>query len=560
VSTWSRWRSSLRAKILGIVTIGIVVPVTLIGAWTSRRLEHAGKELLRSELDSTLAEMERLIARDWPVRRGELMLLAENNVVPTLVSDTGTRPGLDDEEFIKTAFAQLGGAVTEIIWTNAAGRPTWRLLQNPGGTLELSPATAAGEVPRSRIGQLVVHVPITDGATEHTYGAMAAVLRASSLVPADPMPGLPPAARFRVIDVATETPVVDLGESIPTNTDTNILEEMVAVTRRIASPPLRLEAMAPSAPYVAPFGRSARNGTILTLLVAMIALGGASVITARVTRSLGALGESADAVARGEFDRQIEVYSDDEIGRVSKAFNTMTRDLRRSIQESAQRRSLAAVGEFAAELAHEVRNPLTAVRLDLQRLDERLPTEGDLHDRMRRILSVIDRLNRTVTGSLRVARSGSVTLRPVALDAALDPAIDAATPELQAHGVALVREGVDARSVWLKGDGDALTQLFLNLLLNAAQAIDETGSVTVAIDRQADVASVMITDTGRGMTEDMMGRLQQPLHSTKPSGTGLGVTIARRIASAHGGAIGFSSRVGFGTSVTVTLPCVSTHT
>ena len=538
--------------------VGIVVPVTLIGAWTSRRLERSGKELLRSELDSALAAVERLIARDWPVRRGELMLLAENSVVPTLVSGVGTRPGIEDERFLQAAFAQLGGAVTEIVFTNGASRPTWRILQNPGGAFELSQATAIDEVPRSRIGQLVVHVPVTDGATEQTYGTMAAVLRASSLVPADPMPGLPPAARFRVIDVATATPVVDLGVSLAGNENTNP-EEMVAVSRRIASPPLRLEAMAPSAPYVAPFGRSARNATLLTLLVAMVALGGASVVTARVTRSLSALGESADAVARGEFDHQIQVHSDDEIGRVSTAFNTMTRDLRRSIQESAQRRSLAAVGEFAAELAHEVRNPLTAVRLDLQRLNERLPPEGDLHDRMRRILSVIDRLNRTVTGSLRVARSGSVTLRPVALNVALDPAIDAATPELQARGVAMVREGLDARSVWLKGDADALTQLFLNLLLNAAQAIDETGSVIVNIDRRADDASVMITDTGRGMTDEMLGRLQQPLHSTKPSGTGLGVTIARRIASAHGGAISFSSRVEFGTTVTVTLPCVSTH-
>ena len=551
----SRWRSSLRAKILGIVLVGIVVPVTLIGAWTSRRLEQSGKQLLRSELDSVLANMERFIAREWPVRRGELMLLAENNIVPTLVAGTGTRPGVEDEQFLKAAFAQLGGAVSEIIWTNAVGRPTWRVFQNPAGASELLPAET-GEVPGSRIGQLVVHVPITDGATEHTYGGMAAVLRASSLVPVDPMPGLPSSARLRVIDVASETAVVDLGVPATGHQDTSDREETVAVSRRIASPALRLEAMAPSAPYVAPFGRSARNGTLLTLLVAVIALGGASVFTSRVTRSLRTLGESADAVARGEFDRQIEVHSDDEIGRVSTAFNTMTHDLRRSIQESAQRRSLAAVGEFAAELAHEVRNPLTAVRLDLQRLDERLPKDGDLHDRMRRILSVIDRLNRTVTGSLRVARSGSVTLRSVALSAALDPAIDAATPELQAHGVALVREGLDARSVWLKGDADALTQLFLNLLLNAAQATDETGSVTVDIERNVDAATVRIIDTGRGMSDDMLARLQHPFHSTKPSGTGLGVAIARRIASAHGGTISFWSRIGSGTSVTIILPAV----
>lgn len=552
-----RWRSSLRAKILGIVMVGIVVPMTLIGAWTSRRLERAGKDLLRSELDSALTDVERRITRSWADRRGELMLLAENNVVPALLSDTASTPSHEDDQFLKDAFAQLGGAVTEIVWSDSAGRPRWRVSQSPGGEFELTKA-AISTVPRSHIGQLVVQMPVTDGATDHSYGGMAAVLRVSSLVPADPVPRTVSRARFRVIDVNTELAVLDIGASAET-ADSSESNGTVAVSRRIPSPSLRLEAIAPAAPYVAPFGRSARNGTMLTLLVALVALGGASVITARVTRSLSALGESADAVARGEFDRQIEVHSSDEIGRVSAAFNTMTRDLRHSIQESAQRRSLAAVGEFAAELAHEVRNPLTAVRLDLQRLNERLPADGDLHDRMRRILSVIDRLNRTVTGSLRVARSGSVSVRSVALNAALEPAIDAATPELQAHGVTLAREGLDARYVWLKGDADALTQLFLNLLLNAAQAIDAAGTVTVAIERHTDIATIRIIDTGRGMTEDVLGRLQQPLHSTKPSGTGLGVAIARRIASAHGGTISFSSRIGSGTSVTITLPSVLPH-
>lgn len=542
-----RWRSSVRAKILTIVIVGILVPLTLIGVWTSNQLERAGKDLLRSELNSTLAEVERFIARDWTVRRGELMLLAENSVVPHLITE-GRQPTTTEEQFLRDAMAQLGSSVTEVTWTDMSGAARWRLGPNPGGTVEFSQANN-GEIPQSRIGQLAVRVPVTDGATDQTYGSLIAALRASTLIPSYRILAVP-SARFQVVDVSAQVPVLVVEGA---NTGVTSSSDTVAVRRRLNALPLLLEASAPAAPYVAPFGARVRQGTILTLLVAVVALGGASIITARVTQSLAALGDSADAVARGDFDQKLEVNSSDELGRVAAAFNTMTQDLRRTVQELAQRRSMAAVGEFAAELAHEVRNPLTAVRLDLQRLNERLPADGDLHERMKRILSVVDRLNRTVTGSLRVARSGSVTLRSVALSTALEPAIEASTPEFHARGVSLRRDGIEANVVWLKGDPDALTQLFLNLLLNAAQAIDGGGDVVVTIDRRESAVAVAIADNGRGMPDEMLDRLQQPMQSTKASGTGLGVSIARRIASAHGGAIDFTSRLGQGTTVTVTL-------
>jgi signal transduction histidine kinase len=260
-------------------------------------------------------------------------------------------------------------------------------------------------------------------------------------------------------------------------------------------------------------------------------------LTARATRSHKLVAAAADAVAHGDLERQIDEDSNDEIGSLAAAFNSMTRDLRRTLQVSSQRKALAAVGEFAAQLAHEVRNPLTSLRLDLQRLDERLPADEDLHHRMRRVLSAIDRLNRTVTGSLRLARSGSVVLEWLPLSAALEPAIEAAMPEFVARGVSLHRDATDLSAVQLRGDADALSQLFLNILLNAAQAADGAGTVSVSASQQNSEVTVSIADSGPGISPEVLRQLEESSWTTKPGGTGLGLRIARRIAAAHGGRI-----------------------
>jgi signal transduction histidine kinase len=232
----------------------------------------------------------------------------------------------------------------------------------------------------------------------------------------------------------------------------------------------------------------------------------------------------------------------------------MTLELQRTLRQLSQRQALAAVGEFAAELAHEVRNPLTSVRLDLQRVGERLPEASPMRESLHRAVATIDRLNRTVTGALRVARSGTVVLKPLSLGAALEPAIEAAMPEFSSRNVALRRETADLDATPLQGDADALTQLFTNVLFNAAQAIEHGGTVAISASQNDGFVTVAIADNGPGMTAEQLARLAEPFHTSKRGGTGLGLTIARRIATAHGGRIDFESELGSGTVVRVRLP------
>jgi signal transduction histidine kinase len=293
---------------------------------------------------------------------------------------------------------------------------------------------------------------------------------------------------------------------------------------------------APVTPFTEPFQQAARRNLWILAIVALAVFALATLLTRRTTRALVRLAAAAEAVSEGDLDRRVEDAPGDEVGRVARAFNSMTESLRRTLRELSQRQALAAVGEFAASLAHEVRNPLTSIRVDLQRVEEKLPDESDARDLLGRALSEIERVDRSVTGALRVARSGSVTLEPVDIRQPLEAAIHSAEPELEAHGATLAVEPAGADPLWVKGDAPALEQLFLNLLLGV---------------------SISVRDTGRGIPLENIERIFEPFYSTRPEGTGLGLAIAQRIATAHGGELEIVSTPGAGTTVRLRLPEVA---
>jgi signal transduction histidine kinase len=245
---------------------------------------------------------------------------------------------------------------------------------------------------------------------------------------------------------------------------------------------------------------------------------------------------------------------DDEVGRVARAFNAMTESLRRTLHELSQRRALAAVGEFAASLAHEVRNPLTSIRVDLQRAEEKLAPDSDARGLLTRALGSIERVDRSVTGALQMARSGSIERKMLDLRKPLEAAIHAAKPEFAARRATLESVRLGDSAVEIEGDAPALERLFLNLLLNAAQALGDAGHASVTVKRRGDTVSIVIQDSGGGIGREDLEKVFEPFYSTRSEGTGLGLAIARQIVVAHGGEITIDSTPGTGTRVEVVLP------
>jgi signal transduction histidine kinase len=555
------WRAaSLRWKILLTVLVGAVVPLGLIGLWLTSSAERSGETLLRQQLEVTLQGIEQELAPRWVHRRSDLLLLAENDAVQRALRQPPAE-ALEDEatlRFLREAYAGLQSSVERVLYRDAAGTLRWTLAADPAQVPQLLPSRVEdgwpAVVPASS--DLPVMLEISDMENGALLGTFEARVRMSSLLPAGTERSGPAGAVLSVLDSRSGASL------LPAPFDPALLRadhfeweggRWLAVRRTLDEPAIQLVMAARLDPYTAPFERTARQGALALLAVALFGFSVAAILTHRMTRSFGRLAEAAEAVSRGELERRVEEVGEDDVGRVAHAFNSMTDSLQRTLDELSQREALAAVGEFASALAHEVRNPLTAVRLDLQHLQEKLPPDPRLRESLTRALDGVRRLDRTVTGSLRVARSGRIVREPLDLRAVLEWAAHSARPEFVARGATLEALPGSMGSVDLRGDGPALEQLFLNLLLNAAQALEPGGTAGVAVDEGADEVVVRVWDTGSGISNDDLERVLQPFFSTKADGTGLGLAIAERVAAAHGGGIRIDSAPGAGTTIHVRL-------
>lgn len=207
-----------------------------------------------------------------------------------------------------------------------------------------------------------------------------------------------------------------------------------------------------------------------------------------------------------------------------------------------------------ASLAHEIRNPLTSIRIDLQRVEEALAPQSPLRAPVARALREVARLDRVVSGALRVARSGDIGSDLVDLRVPLRHAAEVAASAFQQCGSTLDCPAADGPPIPIRGDESALEQVFLNLLLNAAQALDADGRASITVSTDDANAHVIVHDTGSGIDPALIGKVFEPFVSAKAEGTGLGLPIARQIVLAHGGTIRLESSPRHGTTVRVQLP------
>jgi signal transduction histidine kinase len=246
------------------------------------------------------------------------------------------------------------------------------------------------------------------------------------------------------------------------------------------------------------------------------------------------LAQSAADVGEGDLSRRVEERGPPEVQGTARAFNAMKDSLNRTLQRLSQREAVTAVGEFAASLAHEVRNPLTSIRVDLQRSRRKLEVDSENAVQLvDRALEEMDRLNDSVGNFLRIARSGRVSLARVDLRISLEVAVRAAAPRFETSGAELQYDA-PLEPVYVAADQSAIEQLVLNLLLNAADVLQRGQRAKLRVDPQQSEVAISVSDEGPGIREEDVGRVFEPFFSTKKDGTGLGLSVARRIALAHG--------------------------
>ncbi|HEY6867164.1 MAG TPA: ATP-binding protein [Candidatus Eisenbacteria bacterium] len=215
--------------------------------------------------------------------------------------------------------------------------------------------------------------------------------------------------------------------------------------------------------------------------------------------------------------------------------------------------NLAAMGRLTATLAHEIKNPLAIIRGSAERLGRLEPEARRMADF---VVEETDRLTRTVARYLQFARVAPATATGAGGDAvgALEATLDLLEGELAARAVQLERAGAFPPAAPVALDDESLKQLYLNLMLNAIEAMEQGGRLRVAAAERTGRIEVSLADSGPGIPADVLRRLGSPFYTTKASGSGLGLFLARRLAESAGGDLKVTSVPGQGTTCTVRFP------
>jgi two-component system sensor histidine kinase HydH len=248
----------------------------------------------------------------------------------------------------------------------------------------------------------------------------------------------------------------------------------------------------------------------------------------------------------GDLDKQL----DHVIGRVSE----VCRRLQEQERDLLRAEQLAAVGQLAAGVAHEIRNPLTGVKFLLQAaVRPENPTPLTI-DRLRLLLQEVARIERTVQGLMDFAQSPPLDRRPHDLRMVVRAAVDVSQSRAEMKSITVRIDSV-GEPLRATVDRDQFLSLVTNLLFNAIDATPVGGEVAITTAMSPDgIIQLVVNDAGPGIDPALGGKLFTPFATTKPTGTGLGLTIARRVAREHGGELTAANRPGGGASFTLTLP------
>jgi signal transduction histidine kinase len=322
-----------------------------------------------------------------------------------------------------------------------------------------------------------------------------------------------------------------------------------------------------------------RHTVLLVAGAGAVAICGALlvVLTYTVQRPMVELQQKIAQLGGGDLSVAVSfAHRNDEIGDLGRNFNQMVVQLRESREEierlhrtqMSRAEHLATLGELATGLAHEIRNPLAGIAGVIEIIGRDLPTTSPARAVVKDVRQEIARINHIVTDLLQTARPHPPTVRKSDLNVTVE------------HAVMLGRQQALAKSVEItllkdptlpevEHDSDQIHQVLLNLLLNALQAIDlqandlqagdlqasgHNRKITVTVKPQGTTAVVEVADNGRGIAPDHLPNIFRPFYTTKGDGTGLGLSLARRIVEDHQGRIDVSSAVGMGTTFAVILP------
>ena len=600
----------LRTRILTLFALLGVLPVLALGTFGYVRSMKAVESLLEEETATINHRIVSDLLDRYALRAADLQLVAGN--VETEGLYRAHAEGLDtsDSEAFAAADAYLSS-----VWTLVRPSYHWIELRDSAGTrlyvmgepetlrsgsgmeepepFRTDPDMAEGPPYREAV---ELEFPVTVPPGNDTVGVVVAAVRSGALL-ADELlrTTFGRSGHTTLLDRAKGTVIHHasrrlLNQSIERlfsqdawNVDAAVLAAdsgsftyrendslRVASFFNVASPPWTVVSSAAVGEFASPFARM-RNVNLAVMLLVAAAIGlSFFFMTRRATLSLEQLTVAADDVARGELSPQIPGGGSDEVGRLSRAFGIMVEEVRKMLGRVEETRHMAVMGEFASRVSHEIRTPLTSIKLNLQELGRdaeqgRIPE--DSAPAVRICLREVERLDRAVSSVLSMVRTHPPTGEPCSHHSILTDATEAVGPQLKQENVHVEHQFQAARQTVL-GDPRDLEGVFVNLLVNAGEAMPGGGTVRVATENRdvaataAGIIRVRVSDEGPGVPAQIRGKIFRPFVSTKEDGTGFGLAVARRTVEEHGGRIDLdpASRDGGGATFVVELPLAEERT
>jgi signal transduction histidine kinase len=257
----------------------------------------------------------------------------------------------------------------------------------------------------------------------------------------------------------------------------------------------------------------------------------------------------AEAYGKGDLEATIPIEREDEIGHLIRSLNKLSRDLQNMIEEKISNESLIMIGEFAAYIIHDLKNPLSGIHLLAEGMHRRIQEKDPLKKYSIEILLATQKLEDFIGKTLDIARWTKIDREPVQINELIEREVKAIQ-----HRSIPVRTDFDPELTDIQADSQLLSMAVRNLLSNAIEAIPDQGSITVATKRNEQETIIIISDTGTGIDPDRLGKIFRPFYSMKTQGHGLGLAMVKKAVILHHGKIEVESEKGIGSQFTIILP------
>ncbi len=305
---------------------------------------------------------------------------------------------------------------------------------------------------------------------------------------------------------------------------------------------------------------------IITFIVLILMVNLLVFLASSFISPLSELTRYMERVGKGEFSAQVKVRSKDEIGRLGAVFNKMLADLKTREEEIDRAKSrliqsekMSAFGQMSAGIAHEVKNPLAGILGYAQMSKKKLPADSEVSPYLDIIEKETVRCKEIVENLMRFARQEKAEMSKMDLNKTIRDSVKLVEHQISISGIKIQQNfALEGAPIWMMGNPNQLQQVMMNLMLNAQQAMENKGSLSISttFDSDQKKATVAVSDTGPGMSAEVKSRIFEPFFTTKGAGkgTGLGLSVTLGIVKDHSGVIEVDSEIGRGTTFQITLP------